>query len=123
MLFVADLATVAENRGVIGSLKRSRELTKGHRWPLFLVLLMVYTIAYAAELPMIAASFALHSVLLFHASSFIVQTALLAYGAALTAVVYEELRLLKDCVEARRRAFNLSLHAYLDFRVDSSHHQ
>lgn len=45
MLFVADLATVAENRGVIESLKRSRELTKGHRWHLFLVLLIVYTIA------------------------------------------------------------------------------
>lgn len=45
MWSVATAAVVVENRGVMESLQRSRELTKGHRWPIFGLAVILFLVS------------------------------------------------------------------------------
>ena len=49
MLWVAVPAAVVERTGVIDSMRRSRELTKGHRWKIFFVLVIWAVIAWIVQ--------------------------------------------------------------------------
>lgn len=49
MLFVATSASVIEKPGVIGALKRSRELTAGHKGGIFGLLIVLFVIGWVAQ--------------------------------------------------------------------------
>lgn len=50
MLMVAIPVLVEERAGVFASMRRSRELTKGSRWRIFLLLLVYFTLGFATDL-------------------------------------------------------------------------
>jgi hypothetical protein len=53
---MAGPAMVAENLGVFAALRRSAELTKNHRWPIFLAYLSFLLIIFVVELGFVAAA-------------------------------------------------------------------
>lgn len=98
MFYVAVPVCVVERAGATDSLGRSRSLTKGQRWRIFAVVLIVgivaaivgglitYMASVAGTIPKVIADV-------------IWQTMTTAFGAVLTAVVYYRLRMLKDGVD------------------------
>jgi len=42
MYYVATPVCIAENEGVFGSMSRSAQLTKGHRWQIFGILVLIW---------------------------------------------------------------------------------
>ncbi len=96
MWWVAVPAAVVERTGVINSLRRSAELTRGYRWKVFGVIVIIYIGQYIlGEL----ASLSLAATPIFSVvASFLITVAITAYFAVVTAVCYHDLRVLKDGV-------------------------
>jgi hypothetical protein len=102
--YVAVPACVIERRDAIESLSRSQELTRGHRWAIFGLLLIV---AIASGI----GSYLLESVAMLVLGSTIaaIVSALWsvltsAYGAVALTVVYHDLRVEKEGVDAEQIA-------------------
>lgn len=98
MLYVAVPVTVVEKLGAVESLKRSKELTQGHRGILFGLLLVVTLCAgafgafvgfFVAILPDIVETIVRQGISILTS----------AWGAAMTGVVYHDLRVIKDGVQ------------------------
>lgn len=96
MLYVAIPACVIEKSGVMASLKRSAALTKGYRWPIFGLLLLVAAIAIvgAFVLARIGGE-SIPGTLL----SFAWQVVSTSFGAVLSAVIYHDLRAAKEGID------------------------
>ena len=96
--WVAVAASVVERTGIFASLRRSARLTKGYRWRVFGIIVVIYAgqfiidrlitglLGWAPYFTMVA--------------SFLVTVAITAYFAVVTAVCYHDLRVLKDGVGA-----------------------
>jgi hypothetical protein len=104
MWFVAVAACVVERRGPFGALGRSQELTKGHRWRIFGMMLLLLIISYVISV--------LVGLMLSPAGSMIVTflgnlawSAILgAYFATAVAVSYHDLRVAKEGVDIEQIA-------------------
>jgi hypothetical protein len=88
--FVAPTACVVEQAGPIASLKRSARLTKGHRWKIFGVVLVLVSVQ---SVPVVLVF--LHTSLGFVARP-LWDAAILAAGSVLGAVIYHDLRVAKE---------------------------
>ncbi len=96
MWWVAVSASVVERTGIFASLRRSAELTRGYRWKVFGVIVVIYTGQFALDqlTNVILASAPIFSLV----ASFLVTVAVTAYFAVVTAVCYHDLRILKHDV-------------------------
>ena len=106
MLWVAVPAAVVERRGVSASLSRSAELTKGHRWPVFgiivlsILLALVVSFALGIGVAILAFAFDQSSLALFSQVAELLATAFItALLAATAAVSYHDLRFVKEGIE------------------------
>jgi hypothetical protein len=97
MWYAAAPALVVERTGVVGSLSRSAELTKGARWKILGLIFIVYGISFVigAILEVVTGLFGVLASALIGA---IVEALFLAFGAVTAAVVYQELRVAKEGV-------------------------
>jgi len=100
MLWVAVPAAVVERPGIVDSLKRSIELTKGYRWPLFgliLILMIINTVIGAAVggIAGLAAGAVLGPIGLVMIN-LVVQAFSGALFAVASAVAYHDLRIAKE---------------------------
>ncbi len=103
MWFVAVPACVVERTGVIGAFRRSRELTRGHRWVIFglYVVFLIFSIGFAVALQTPstvedAFSAAYNPSVMQIAISVIVTTITSTVGSTLVASIYYELRQIKE---------------------------
>ncbi len=96
MLYVAVPACVIEKKGVIESMSRSAALTKGYRWQIFGLVLLVAVIALAGAfvLTRISGPGPIGQIL-----GFFWQVVLTAFGAVLAAVIYHDLRMAKEGID------------------------
>jgi hypothetical protein len=98
MLFVTFPACVVERLGAVRSLSRSAELTAGHRWHIFLAVLIVGAANFAvdaiADATLHPPSTARSIVSLFWGGAWS------AYVAVLAGTVYHDLRVVKDDAES-----------------------
>ena len=93
--FVAVPVLLQERRGVLGSLARSRDLTKGCRWPIFGVWLAVFlaTLAINFSLKNLIFTFGIPAGLFFNA---VLVTVEFLVGTMIPAVTYVELCRIKE---------------------------
>ena len=103
MICLAVPALMAENPGILASLKRSRELTKGYRWHLFGIFLiaMLATTAINIVVPL---PFELVSGDLATFVSAVIQLFTTVFLAVLLAVIYHDLRVAKEGVSSQQIA-------------------
>jgi hypothetical protein len=103
MFFVATPACVAERIGVFESLSRSRSLTKGYRWQVFglFLLLLVAGIIIAAAVGVIAAAAGWLGVVIFSQALGVV---LSSFNGVIVSVFYYELRVAKEGVDIEKIA-------------------
>jgi hypothetical protein len=101
MLFVAIPACVIEKSGVIDSLKRSAALTQGYRWQVFGLFLLVVVMALVGEFVLtgIGGEGMVGQIL-----SFAWQVVLTAFSAVLCAVIYHDLRAVKEGIHLDTQA-------------------
>jgi len=98
MLFVAMPACIVEQLGPINSLKRSAQLTKGHRWKIFGLWLLVLVIAGVVNLiPKAAGIFGGPAVGLLLELVWNALTG--AFNAVMVVVTYHDLRVAKEGVD------------------------
>ncbi len=96
MWWVAVPAAVIERTGVINSLRRSAELTRGYRWKVFGVIVIIYIGQFVLDA---LTRFVLTAAPIFSSvASFLITVAITAYFAVVTAVCYHDLRVLNDGV-------------------------
>jgi hypothetical protein len=96
MLYVSIPACVIEKSGVAASLSRSVALTKGYRWQIFglLLLMIVVALVGATVLAKIGGEGLVGQIL-----GFVWQVVSAAVGAVLAAVVYHDLRAAKEGID------------------------
>ncbi len=96
MLYVAIPACVIEKTGVIASLSRSVALTKGYRWQIFGLFLLVVVVALVGALVLarIGGEGFVGQIL-----GFVWQVVSTAIGAVLAAVIYHDLRAAKEGID------------------------
>jgi hypothetical protein len=105
MLWVAIPAAVVERRGVIESLKRSAELTKGYRWSVFGILLIIVVAGIVVGFVVQFILLPVGGYSLYAVGTWVVQAAFGAFSATAAAVGYYFLRVAKegaDIVEIAR---------------------
>ena len=95
MYYVAVPVCVIERPGVMASTSRSAALTKGYRWSIFGLLLLVSVVALVVSLVLTRLGGGIVGVLL-HFAWQIVST---AFGAVLVTVVYHDLRVAKEGID------------------------
>jgi hypothetical protein len=96
MLWVAIPVAVVERPGVIASLKRSATLTKGHRWQIFgiLILLVLISVALGWLVGFVLPLSGTVTIAAF--GNWVVQAFTTALGAVIAAVSYHALRVSKE---------------------------
>jgi uncharacterized membrane protein len=104
MFYVALPVCVVERLGPIASMKRSAALTKGHRWKLFGILLVVALIAIVGSVVVSAVLTAVGGVTATIIGRFIWQAVTGAFGAVVAAVVYHDLRVAREGIDVDRMA-------------------
>jgi hypothetical protein len=104
MICLAIPALMVEDTGVTGSLKRSRELTKGYRWHLFGLFLLAFVISTAVAIivPM-PVNLVLPEVVGIVVSG-LLQLLTTVFFAVLLAVAYHDLRVAKEGVSTSQLA-------------------
>lgn len=100
VLWLVVPVTVVERPGIVGSLRRSSELTKGYRWPIFGIILIL-GVANGAILGLIEGVIApsdatLRNLLPYFLISLAATAALAAFEAVVTTVTYYKLRAIKE---------------------------
>lgn len=103
MLCVAVPAAVVERPGVIGALKRSKELTDGHKGTLFAIFFILGIIdkvaGFVTEKIFLGGAADMGDVKIYLIATLAIAVVLGALGAVVTAVIYNELRRMKDGIE------------------------
>lgn len=103
MWFVSVPACVVEKTGAVRSLGRSRELTKGYRWKLFALGLVLVVISVAGNfVPQLGALVAGPLGML--GLTLITQAAIQAFFGVVIAIAYHDLRVAKEGVDIERIA-------------------
>jgi len=96
MLYVAIPACVIEKKGATASLSRSVALTKGYRWQIFGLFLLVVVITLIGTVILLKIS---GSGVIGEVIGFLWQVVLTAFSAVLSAVIYHDLRMAKEGVD------------------------
>ncbi len=96
MWSVALPACVVEQLGPIESLSRSAALTKGHRWKLFGIILIVGLVSGIGSAVIGAALALTHTPIVFTVGSYIWQTINIAFQSIAYVVMYRDLRVAKE---------------------------
>jgi Membrane domain of glycerophosphoryl diester phosphodiesterase len=104
MFFVALPACIVESKGPAESLSRSAELTKGNRWRLFGLALLLYLINVVGRAIVQFGLLALAGPLLSNIAVFLWSAAFGAVNAIMIAVVYYDLRVAREGVDIERIA-------------------
>ncbi len=104
MFYVAVPVCLIEKNGVFDSLQRSRELSKGYRWAIFGLLLIVAIVSLLAAIPLKIVGFATTSFFAIASVQFLWQTLATAFGAVLHTVVYHDLRVAKEGIDVSKLA-------------------
>lgn len=98
-------ALVVERTGILGSFSRSSALTKGHRWPIFGMLVIFYVGVYVLNIvlnPLFGLSFMTTSIVglpvVYVVFQTLVRIATAVVGATGSAAIYYELRVAKEGV-------------------------
>jgi uncharacterized membrane protein len=101
--YVAMPACITENEGVFASMARSAGLTKGYRWQIFGVFLLVTvtTVLGGMVIGFVAANF---GPIVLQIASTVWQVLAGAFGAVVAAIVYYNLRVVKEGVDIDRIA-------------------
>jgi hypothetical protein len=102
MFYVAIPVCVIERLGVLASLSRSGELTKGYRWQVFGLLLIVLVGSSLGGWVVGRVIGIIGSSLLSSLVAFLWQVVATAFGAILAAVVYHDLRAVKEGVDVSK---------------------
>ena len=103
---VAVPACVVENKGPLESMRRSAELTKGHRWKIFGIWVLIAIVAVVvliiagtlAGLGVVAAPQGLGRVVIAAVISLILTAIVTAYSYVLNTMIYHDLRTVKEGV-------------------------
>ncbi len=101
VLYVASPACLIEGLGVSESLKRSRELTRGNRWRIFALFLLLSVFGALGGFAMVLARTGIPSPIL-QLFLFGWQIVAASFGAVLVTVVLDDLRIAKEGVGADR---------------------
>ncbi len=96
MFYVAVPASVVERPGILGALKRSRELTADRRGAIFGMLVLTGGAGWLAGKLLETAVSPETSLQTYLWSNFILQVVISSFGAVLQGVVYHDLRLAKE---------------------------
>jgi uncharacterized membrane protein len=110
VLWVAVPSAVVERPGIINSLKRSAELTKGCRWQIFSVIIILSMIGSVFDRLVSGPAVAVWSSdggaagIVAAIVALVVQAAIAALGAVAVAVGYHDLRIAKEGVDSDRIA-------------------
>lgn len=98
MLIVSVPVLVEERRGIIGSMSRSMELTKGSRWHIFLlgVLIIIISLIVGGILGAVSGMVSMNSLLVAGVIGAVGSAISSLIGAALLASLYVELRTVKE---------------------------
>lgn len=104
MWYVAVPVCVVEGRGPIASLGRSRELTKGSRWKLFGIVIVLGVASILVELIVQFIVLAAAGKLIAALATFLCSALIAAYRSILIAVVYRDLRVAREGIDVDRIA-------------------
>jgi len=107
VFFVTTPACVVEERGPFGSMGRSAQLTKGHRWRIFGLELLVVGLLLIASIFIGLLDWALRAVggpLLAAISGLLWNAVWVAYYAVMVAVAYHDLRVAKEGIDIEQIA-------------------
>lgn len=96
MLYVAVPVCVIERPGVTESLSRSAQLTKGYRWQIWGLMVLVSVAGILVQFPLALAGRLTFASALLHFAWEVLSS---AFGAVLAAVVYHDLRVAKEGLE------------------------
>ncbi len=102
MLYVVIPACVVEGRGVFESMGRSGELTRGYRWPILGLFLIVVIGSSLASEALVALIKAFAGDLVGGLADIAIQMYAIAFGSVLSALVYYRLRALKEGIDLDR---------------------
>ncbi len=102
MFYVAVPVCVIEKLGVTSSLGRSRALTKGYRWPIFGLVLLIVIVGFIALF--VIGFVASGSIIASQLVHFAWQVVATTFGAVLAAVIYHDLRAAKEGVDIGKLA-------------------
>ena len=105
--FVTTPACVVEERGPFGSMGRSAQLTKGHRWRIFGLELLLIGLLLIASILIGLLNWALSTIggpLLGAISGLLWNTVWVAYYAVMVAVAYYDLRVCKEGIDIEQIA-------------------
>jgi hypothetical protein len=104
MWYVANPVCIVERQGVFASMGRSSELTKGHRWAIF-GMMVVLAIASGVIAAVVKAALGLTGSTGLVISGTLAWTALAgAFGAIFVVVTYHDLRVAKEGIDTRQIA-------------------
>jgi heme/copper-type cytochrome/quinol oxidase subunit 3 len=104
MWFVGTPVCVVEQQGPWASLRRSAELTKGHRWKIFGLMLALYLVSGAVS-PVIEAAFpAIGGPVLTAIASLLWNAVWGAFYAIAVVVAYHDLRVAKEGIDIEQIA-------------------
>jgi hypothetical protein len=104
MIFVALPACVIERLRPMGSLRRSRELTKGYRWSMFAMLIFIGVVAAMLSAGALLAATLIAGPFVGAVANFAGDVLVGAFAAVLYAVVYRDLRAEKEGVDVEQLA-------------------
>lgn len=104
MWYVAVPVCIVEGRGPIASLGRSRELTKGSRWKLFGIVIVIAVASWLVQMIVQFIFLAAAGKLLAAIATFLCSALIAAYRSILTAVVYHDLRVAREGIDIERIA-------------------
>lgn len=99
ILAVTLPACVVEKLGPIDSMSRSSELTRGYRWPIFGTLFAVGIVEVIVGAIVGALTRHPDTLLVYAIVLFVVSTAFRAYETVLVAIIYHDLRVVKDGID------------------------
>jgi hypothetical protein len=104
MWFVAVAACVVERRGPFAAMKRSNQLTKGHRWRIFGLLLLLVLVSMLASVLIGLILRPLGSTILIFIVNLVWSASWGAYYAVSVAVSYHDLRVAKEGIDIEQIA-------------------
>lgn len=103
-LYVALPACVMERTGVFESLGRSSELTKGHRWRIFGIFLVIIVVSMVVGGVLELMTAAIGGAIAGMVVNFVWNAFYAAYNSVAIAVMYHDLRVLKEGIDVDRIA-------------------
>jgi uncharacterized membrane protein len=104
MWYVALSACVVERLGPMTSLSRSAALTKGSRWKVFGLLIVLFLLGAILGGVINGTGLASGSKIVYVAGQFILQVAVVAFGSIVGVVVYHDLRVSREGIDTDRIA-------------------